>query len=233
MASLTSTSRGQEKQTFAPIPGLPFVYTSTSLTTDIPDVSDSLFNASAKGIRFDVNRTELRPTEPFIGIVRNQLAPILKGKGLVLRKIIVRGAASPEGPYDNNRRLGQGRTARLIDFINSELGLQIDASQIQSDFISEDYEYLAIVMEKAGDKDAATVRRIWLKCQKDERQTKKALMALNGGRNWQRWKAKYFPQLRQARVMMWFGVPVEEIKKAEQKVILPEPTEIKDSTETI
>lgn len=228
LTSFALQAHGESKNNFVPLKGLPFVYFSNSLDTELPDVSDSLFNAVARGVSFDINSTLLRTTEPFVDIVRDQLVPQLCGKGLVLRRITVRGAASPDGSYENNSRLGKGRTERLVELLQRELGECFSKMEVESNFICEDYGYLAFLMKKAGDKDAGRVAQIWKESNGDERACKNVLMALEDGKAWQRWKTQYFPKLRQARVMLWFGVPVKEkpkpVAKKPAPVIVPADT---------
>lgn len=195
--------------TYTALPEFPFVYVSDAEQAELPEISDSLFNAAARGIRFRVNRTELQPNDPFIPLYRNHIAPMMRDRGLILRRIIVRGAASPEGPYDNNCRLGVGRMERLIAFISSMLGDAFDTSRIESTSICEDYEYLTVLMRQAGDAETEAVERIWQASGGDERYCKTHLMALNGGRTWRRLLKQYFPTLRQARVMLFFGRRLE------------------------
>lgn len=203
---------------FMPMPDYPFVYICDDKDAALPDISDSLFNASAQGISFRVNRTELRSNEPFVELYAQRIAPMLRDKGLVLRRIIVRGAASPEGPYENNRRLSRERTQRLVQFIGRQLDAHFDASRIEQSSICEDYEYLVVLMQRAQDAEAAAVERIWQQSGGDERQCKSRLRALNGGRTWQRLLREYFPRLRQARVMLFFGRMPEVVPQT----LLPE-----------
>ena len=231
--------RSESKNDFVPLSGLPFVYTSSSLNAQVPTVSDSLFYVAAQGVGFDINSTLLRPSEPFVGLVRQQLVPLLRGKGLVLRRITVRGAASPDGPYENNCRLGERRTARLLELLRRELGDVYDSLQVESNYVCEDYGYLAYLMEKAGDPYADKVLQTWKDTGGNERRCKRILMALDGGKPWQQWKTQYFPQLRQARVMLWFGMPVKDTPKPEPKdtavavtPVVPVPV-VADTTETI
>ena len=207
LAACCYTASHAQNGQFEALPEYPFVYVSSDSTALLPLVSDSLFNASAEGIRFVVNRSELRPTEPFVDVYKNKIVPLLLDKGLVLRRIVIRGAASPEGPYANNLRLAKERTQRLVDFINSELPSDISSSKTQTGMVCEDYEYLSVLMTEAHDADAGAVSRIWQQSGGDEQQCKKALMALQGGKVWKRLVRDYFPRLRQARVMMWFGKP--------------------------
>ena len=202
----------QTTSSFEQLPDYPFVFISNDRNAEVPAVSDSLFNACARGIQFTVNRTELRAGESFIPLYRNEIVPILRQKGLVLRKILVRGAASPEGPYDNNCRLGAGRTKRLVDFVTSELGMPFDPSSVETSSICEDYEYLIVLMRQAGDSQAEVVQQIWDECGGEERCCKEKLKRHDGGRTWRRLLKVYFPTLRQARVMMWFGRMPEEVE---------------------
>lgn len=190
---------------YKPLPEYSFVYISEDENATLPDVSDSLFNANAQGIRFAVNRTELRADEPFIATFINHILPLLRDKKLVLRRIMVRGAASPEGPYANNCRLGKERTQRLIEYIGSKLDNDFDPRNIQSSNICEDYDYLIHLMTLASDPETNNVKKIWQETKGNEQQCKLRLQRLNGGKTWLRLKQKYFPDLRQARVMIWFG----------------------------
>ena len=184
----------------------PFVFVSDSIVTTPPVITDSLFDEIARGIRFQVNRTEIQKTDPFISLYNDSLVPWLKENNLILREIYVKGAASPEGPYDNNVRLSRERTKRLIEFLSSNLDQPIADRPTKTSFITEDYAYLIKLMARAGDKDYRHVKAIWDACKGDERLCKKKLMALNGGRTWKRLIKVYFPTLRQSRMVLWFAL---------------------------
>ena len=77
------------------VPGYPFIFISEDSTAVTPEISDSLFNEIAQGIRFDVNKTHIRSNDAFIKTYEKYIAPMLRDKDLVLRKAWVRGAASP------------------------------------------------------------------------------------------------------------------------------------------
>ena len=117
----------------------PFVFVSDSIVTSPPVITDSLFDMIARGIRFQVNRTELQKCDPFITLYNDSLVPWLKENNLILREIFVKGAASPEGPYDNNVRLSRERTKRLIEFLSSNLDQPIADRPTNSKFVTEDY----------------------------------------------------------------------------------------------
>jgi len=182
----------------------PFVFISEDYNASAPQISDSLFDVAARGIRFQVNRTELQPDDPFIKLYREQLVPWLKSQDMELRWVFIKGAASPEGPYDNNVRLSRGRTQRLIEFMNREMGEPMSEQFLTAQNIVEDYGLLVKKMQQAADRDYARVRDVWQECHGDEACCKQRLMALDNGQLWQRLKNQYFPGLRQARVVLWF-----------------------------
>lgn len=184
----------------------PFVFVSDSIVTSPPVISDSLFDVIARGIHFKVNRTELLKDDPFIKLYNDSLVPWLKENNLILREIFVKGAASPEGPYDNNVRLSRERTKRLIEFLSSNLDQPIADRPLNAKCVTEDYAYLVKLMEQAGDAEYRQVKAIWDGSKGNERLCKKKLMALNGGKTWKRLLKVYFPTLRQSRVVLWFVV---------------------------
>ena len=196
----------QGSSLYKQLPKYPFVFVSDSIVTSPPVITDSLFDIVARGIRFRVNRTELLNDDPFIPLYNDSLVPWLKQNNLVLREVFVRGAASPEGPYDNNVRLSRERTKRLIEFLSSNLDQPIADRPMNAKCVTEDYAYLVKLMELAGDAEYERVKAIWEQSHGDERLCKRKLMALNSGRTWKRLLEVYFPSLRQSRVVLWFAV---------------------------
>lgn len=193
------------------LPQSTFVVIGKHVATELPDAPDSLFESSAQGIHFALNRTELIEDQPFVSHFRNDIAPNLRDRGFVLRRIVVKGAASPEGPYENNCRLSDRRARQLVEFISKELGDTSVISKVEVTTLCEDYGQLVNAMQKAGDPELADVKRIYEEYGDDDiLGCKKALMALNGGTTWKRLMRTYFADLRQARVMMWFGAPLKD-----------------------
>jgi len=203
-----------DRASFRALPGFPFVLISDEFTENPPEISDSLFDAAACGIRFQVNRTELQPTDPFIG-TWNQLIPWLKSQEMQLGQVYIKGASSPEGPYQNNVRLSRGRTQRLVEFICEGLGQKIEELPINASSVTEDYGLLVKMLQQAGDPDYQKVNAIWEQSGGDEQTCKRQLMALEKGKVWRRLVKEYFPALRQARVILWFT------RRPEAKVVHP------------
>lgn len=207
----TVLAQKYESIPYRQLPKYPFVFVSDSLVSTPLVISDSLFDMVAQGVRFQVNRTELPKTDPFISLYNDSLAPWLKKHNFILRKVFVKGAASPEGPYDNNVRLSRERTQRLIDFLSSNLDQPIAHRPLDAKCVTEDYAYLVKLMELAGDAEYPQVKAIWDRSKGDEHLCKKLLMALNGGTTWNRLLRVYFPKLRQSRVVLWYMINPEYV----------------------
>lgn len=73
-------------------------------------------------VTFVVNRTELNPTymnnPQEIRKITNSIDIVKEDPDAEITEIHIRGYASPEGPYDNNVRLAQGRTETLANYVN-------------------------------------------------------------------------------------------------------------------
>ena len=88
-------------------------------------------------IDFPVNRTEIRTdyrknTTELAKIIAT-IDSVRNDKDVTIKRITIKGYASPEGTYDNNTRLAKGRTEALKQYVS---GLY----HFAGDFISTDYE---------------------------------------------------------------------------------------------
>ena len=198
------SAQSSDNVVFHQLPECPFVYVAETFTTTPPTFPDSLFDQVARGLRFKVNRTELMPNDPFVAYYNDTLVPLLNKMDLVFCGVIVKGAASPEGPYENNVRLSRERTIRLMEFLRGESDV-MRFDNTNTNFITEDYGYLVTLMRKANDPEAEKVAEIWKQCNGDEKQCKQKLRAYNGGRTWNRLLKEYFPTLRQSRVVLLYA----------------------------
>ena len=185
----------------------PFIVVTPASVNTLPEFTDQEFYQYSTAVYFAVNKTDIRPDDPFFTLYREQILPMINNRHLQLRKVFIRGAASPEGPYENNMRLGCGRSEALLGKLLKELTFQyVDVDQEVS-CITEDYGYLCLLMEQAGDPDYSLVKGIYDECGADELCCKEKLMAANGGKLWSRLLKEYFPKLRAARLILWFSEP--------------------------
>lgn len=232
-ASMSDIDGMLDTERYSVMAEYPFVIISDYNVDEAPVMTDSLFNALAVGVRFKVNRTEINTSSDFFRIYR-ELLPFLQREGYQLRQLFLRGAASPEGSYENNRRLGQGRSAALQSLIQQDLSDGPFAQQqIRMDVqnITEDYAYLITLMQQRHDADYARVKQIFDDCHGDELTCKQQLSRLDGGRLWNRLKQQYFPELRTARIVLWLSRPApafEKVSVSDLKVgnFEPEPITI-------
>jgi len=185
----------------------PFIIITEDTVTYPPQLTDKEFYEISQGVVFKVNKTDLREDDSFLQKYRNEILPRINAQHLQLRKVYVRGAASPEGPYENNRRLGIGRTKALIAELQRGLLHQYVNVRIETSSVTEDYGFLCYLMEEANDADYQAVKQIYDSCNGDELKCKQKLMAAQGGKLWNRLLKEYFPTLRAARIALWFSEP--------------------------
>lgn len=170
-----------------------------------PVMTDSLFNSRARGIKFVVNRVDVDQKSDFFQLYR-ELLPHLRHEGLQLRRLYLRGAASPEGSYARNQWLGQKRTENLLKIFQSDLSdMEFSAIPAETSSITEDYGYLLTLMQEANDPDYDTVLQIYQDSQGDEKKIKQQLQSQR--KLWQRLYQQYFERLRSARVVLWLTRP--------------------------
>lgn len=190
--------------------GFPFIVVTPDSVSQAPVFSDIDFNNLSTSIVFKVGKSDISPEDPFFNLYREEILTRINGQHLQLRKIYIRGAASPEGPYENNVRLGRARANALLEALRKDLKHQYIETDTEITCITEDYGYLCYLMQKAGDSDWNRVQDIFDEFGKNEKACKRKLQSLDGGRLWKRLLKEYFPQLRAARLILWFSEPDEE-----------------------
>ena len=185
------------------------------------ELTDEAFFDQSASIIFPVNGTELPIGSPLLRELEQNVIPQMNSDSLRIVRMVFRGAASPEGPFEVNQRLGQQRVQALYDFFASRITAPMAGSQltIQSDI--EDYRSLCIMMKRAGDPDYEVVRAICSQHlpNKEFAKLKEKLQKANGGKLWTRLLREYFPQLRAARFVIYLQkiqpmVPTKPIETA-------------------
>lgn len=161
-------------------------------------------DVAAGTIIFGVNSTGIAPGNAFLNELRGPILQRIKEQHLVLSGIEVRGAASPEGPTNNNLRLAKGRTQTLIDSLTSILPT-LDGKAFQTTTVAEDYEYLVQLMREAHDPDAALVDSLCKMWDGKPTDLKWSLMTAKNRTLWKRMLKEYFPTLRATRVKLHFS----------------------------
>lgn len=168
-------------------------------------LNDSVFYKIARSVVFPVNKFHIPENSGFYQELMNDIIPELNSKGYRLESITIRGAASPEGPYTWNQFLGKARMKALFDLIDANMAEPSCTDCLKKTDIAEDYNYLLLMMEEAHDADLGRVKELVDRYGEDNiALLKQRLMALDGGRLWKRLLHTYFPELRAARVVLFF-----------------------------
>ena len=184
--------------------------------------NEEFFDDCAK-IIFPVNKYVLPKNVPILRVLEKEVLPRLNKDSSQLVGILIRGAASPEGPYKWNKFLGEHRAKALTDFVNARLlfktapdalDVYVDSAAmlLHQESITEDYPSLCVAMKKADDPNYNYVKDICdhYLAKNDEKQLKKVLMTVRGGKLWRYLLKTYYPQLRAARFILlssgrWFS----------------------------
>ena len=203
----------------------------------IPELTDEQFFDAAAHVTFPKGDGNLPKDAPILQELRNAVIPQLNGDTLQLVRMVMRGAASPEGLTDYNRYLGNRRVQSLLLFFSEHMHCPLPDDILSVDTEIEDYRSLCLMMQRAQDPDYAYVKEL---CDSyfdsDLPKLKRNLRAAQGGRLWRRLLASYFPQLRTAR----FVIILRKFTPKPPVVTLPvmpaepiEPVTTIDTTETI
>ena len=168
-------------------------------------IDDEDFFQSAAKVTFPVNKTTLR-MDSLLRELDKVVIPRLNADSLQLLRVFMRGAASPEGPLEFNRRLGRQRAQSFKSFLAQRLRFPLSDDVLMLENDVEDYRTLCLMMRSRSDADYRLVQSL---C--DEYLPKQNLVGLKsrlraakGGWLWSRLLRQYFPQLRAARLMLYF-----------------------------
>ena len=194
---------------------------------DSTAMSEDYFFDHAGYVIFPVGKSRLPLNSPLLKELSGTVLPQMNRDSLQLNSVILRGAASPEGPWRVNQRLGRARTKSLVDFLKNQSAFPISDSLMSAKAEAEDYRLLCRQMMLKGDPDYSLVAILCDKYLGIGRQDilKRKLMQIRGGRLWRRLLREYFPGLRAARVML--TVKKYEPAPVVQPVVIAPPVETK------
>jgi len=204
------------------------------------ELDDETFYDHSVSVHYKVDKYALVPGDPALAELKDQVIPLINSTDYRLVRVVIRGAASPEGPRKFNEYLAEKRAETLLKFLNSHLTVPIgkDKLVMDSQTGAEDYRTLCLLMQRAGDADYERVKAICDKYLPTEQfdSLKTALMKCDHQRLFWRLHREYFRKLRAARVNLFFAhvqapeepaEPVVEEVKEEPVVeeVKEEPTE--------
>ncbi len=153
-------------------------------------------------------------------------------------EVVFCGAASPEGSYQLNRKLAQGRLSALEKFIRSKVDIPDSLVTYNDSYIPWDYlkqqiadselalkdQIIAILKE-----DARLVDYYHPNTHIDNRIVK--LRALDGGKVWQQMNRLFFKQMRNAYAL--FVTYNKELLPVQEPVTLPDTIPVEPEIEVI
>lgn len=165
---------------------------------------DSQFYAQSLKVHFPVGNFSIPREASLLADLDSRLKPYLQDDSYRLRSILLRGAASPEGPIPLNHRLGRRRAQALLDIVNRYVGGA--GHSLRQEIVPEDYAFLLMLMRQEGDPDYQRVADLVRQYQdEDPARLKAELMRLDGRQVWNRLVATYFKRLRAAGVVFVFS----------------------------
>lgn len=205
---------------------------------DSVKLTDEEFFDIAGKVIFPINKYTIPKRDSLIMQLQQEVFPLINKDSLELVHLIIRGAASPEGPYRFNKFLGEKRAEALLDFIVDNLVMPLDEDNFTMEFDTEDYRTLCLMMKRQSDKDYAYVQT---QCdrylpKKQIAKLKYELQHTRQGTLWRRLFRDYFPRLRAARIVFFFREPKTYAKKVlpgigEALLKIPEVAQVlQDST---
>lgn len=183
----------------------PYPYVVIAEGEDEVNISDSLFYEMASSVIFPVNKWAIPKNSKFIDELMSNVIPLMNQRGMRLEKVLMRGAASPEGPTGWNQTLGQNRLESLYKLITSRMDMPSCEECLGKIDVPEDYKYLVRMMREANDPDADYVQSLVDQYyDTDPALLKRTLQHAQHKQLWARLLHTYFPKLRAARVVLVF-----------------------------
>ena len=173
---------------------------------------------------FVVNQTDIRanymnnPLE--LKRLTNFIAEIKSDKDVTIQSINVIGYASPEGSYQANKKLSEGRAKALMNYLQTNLNYP--EKLFTTKFGGENWEGLQEKVSQSDiedkDKILSILNRIYSTSEEiNSFQKSQALKEINGGTTYRCLLKEYYPSLRKALCNVIFGVKnytIEEIGRA-------------------
>ena len=213
----------------------PYRYVRILADGDSATLSDDEFFDAAGRIVFPVSKWLVPKNDSLLHELEEDVLPRVNADSLQLVRMMIRGAASPEGSYKFNKFLGENRAKYLVDFMNARLTKAVDPEMFSLEIEHEDYRTLCIMMWRNNDPDASIVQSL---CDRylptgQLNSLKRALQSARQGKLWPRLIKEYFPDLRAARIVLFFRAPKTTVKPEEQLVAVHGTTTTATTTATV
>ena len=175
-----------------------------------PSITDEQFYKVALKVIYPINVFTLDTSQEELKQFVQDVIPKINTDSLKPHAIMVRGSASPEGPYRWNQTLGKRRTAQAFNYINRHLKFPEERTTINS--TPENYQMLLFLMKEANDPSYDLVKSLVDKYYEAGllSELKLHLKRIDGGKLWNRLYKRYYPELRMARIVLFFKRPASQ-----------------------
>ena len=170
------------------------------------DKLDSVFEYATTDIVpvvFTVDRWDTTPGEAADSVCR-VIESVLHDWRVKFAYVWVGGSASPEGPPERNKRLGEERALVLTKYILSHTSLPRDKIRVEN--LWEDWSSTVRALEKSDFPNAQQVIDTIRSVEYPERR-KLRIMAIDNGKTWRRMVKELFPPFRNARTVIVCHAP--------------------------
>lgn len=186
----------------------------------ILQVSDSALLDSSRSIYFRINKAIVSQSD--IVWLNDTLKPALMSSGSY-NKVLLRSAASPEGPLRFNTQLAEWRCNAVKNFLN-EMG--IPDEKIEKEIVPEDYHMLVELMRRNNDRQYEFVKAKVEQYGSNIVGLKRALRSAYNGVLWKRLFRQYYSKLRAVRLIVVRGKEKVELITPLDVDTLPAVTDI-------
>lgn len=195
-----------------------------------PELTDEQFFDWAGKVIFPINKYDLPKRDSLLMQLRNEVFPLINADSLELVCMMIRGAASPEGPTKWNKFLGEHRAEALLKFVQEQMVVPT-GDQFNMEITVEDYRTLCLLMRRRGDKDYGYVQAM---CDQylpknQVAKLKATLRSARQGTLWLRLFREYFSVLRAARMILFFREPMVKVDTVPPIVEVPYVPEVVDT----
>lgn len=150
---------------------------------------------------YAVNKYDLVPN-PQTDSIAALIDRIRSDKRIRLAYVWIGGSASPEGPADWNRQLGQLRADALGDWLLDNTSLPENFLRIEN--LEEDWNSVVRVLENGEKADFPNKDRILeiIYRENDNEERKKQIQAIDSGRTWRKMINELFKPFRNSRIVI-------------------------------
>lgn len=179
---------------------------------------------------FPVNKTiiipDYRKNPVELTKILQTIEEVKNDKNTRIDSIYIHGYASPEGSFENNRRLAKGRSEALKQYVKNLYNF--DENIFTVDYTPEDWEGLLDTLNKSDLEQKEKIRAIINEKSAPDIKEKK-LKEINKGEVYKYMVREWFPSLRHSNYIVYYSI--REFNVEESRVIIKDKPQLLSSNE--